>query len=75
MELIKALIFILEVLGLLFVIGVVINLILDVIIIDPIINRKMLIRKAKLFDLLIEKIKNGEEIPGIAVDKVKEEIE
>ena len=75
MELIKSLIFVLEILGLVFVIGLVVNLILDVVIIDPIMNRKMMIRKAKLFDLLIEKIQKGEDIPGITVDEIKEKIE
>lgn len=62
MELIKCLIFILEVLGLTFVIGIIINLILDVIIIEPILNRKMLIQKAKMFDLLVQRLKNEEDI-------------
>lgn len=62
MELIKSLIFILEVLGLVFVIGIVVNLILDILIIEPIMNRKMLIKKAKLYDLAIEKFNEEEKI-------------
>lgn len=75
MELIKCLIFILEVLGLVFVIGIVINLILDVIIIEPIMKRKMIISKAKLFDLIVEKAKNGEDILNCKVDEIEKEIE
>lgn len=73
MELIKSLIFILEVLGLVFLIGVVVDIILDVIIINPILNRKMLIQKARLFDLLIEKMKNGEDIPDFSLESVEQE--
>lgn len=73
MELIKSLIFILEVLGLVFLIGVVVDIILDTIIINPILNRKMLIQKARLFDLLIEKMKNGEDIPDFSLESVEQE--
>ena len=73
MELIKSLIFILEVLGLVFLIGVVVNIILDSIIINPILNRKMIIQKAKIFDLIIEKIENGEDIPNFPLESVEQE--
>lgn len=73
MELIKSLIFILEVLGLVFLIGVVVNIILDTIIINPILNRKMLIQKARLFDLIIEKMKNEEDIPDFSLESVEQE--
>lgn len=73
MELIKSLIFILEVLGLVFLIGVVVDIILDTIIINPILNRKMLIQKARLFDLIIEKMKNGEDIPDFSLESVEQE--
>ena len=73
MELIKSLIFILEVLGLVFLIGVVVDIILDTIIINPILNRKMLIQKARLFDLIIEKMKNGDDIPDFSLESVKQE--
>jgi hypothetical protein len=73
MELIKSLIFILEVLGLVFLIGLVVDIILDTIIINPILNRKMLIQKARLFDLIIEKMKNGEDIPDFPLESVEQE--
>lgn len=73
MELIKSLIFILEVLGLVFLIGVVVDIILDTIIINPILNRKMLIQKARLFDLIIEKMKKGEDIPDFSLESVEQE--
>lgn len=73
MELIKSLIFILEVLGLVFLIGVVVDIILDTIIINPILNRKMLIQKARLFDLIIEKMKNGDDIPDFSLESVEQE--
>lgn len=75
MELIKSLIFILEVLGLVFLIGSVVDIILDTIIINPILNRKMLIQKARLFDLIIEKMKNGEDIPDFSLESVEQEEE
>lgn len=75
MELIKSLIFILEVLGLVFLIGLVVDIILDTIIINPILNRKMLIQKARLFDLIIEKMKNGEDIPDFSLESVEQEEE
>ena len=73
MELIKSLIFILEVLGLVFLIGLVVDIILDTIIINPILNRKMLIQKARLFDLIIEKMKNGEDIQDFSLESVEQE--
>lgn len=73
MELIKSLIFILEALGLVFLIGLVVDIILDTIIINPILNRKMLIQKARLFDLIIEKMKNGEDIPDFSLESVEQE--
>lgn len=72
MELINFLIFVVKVLGLIFVIGILFNLILDVVIIQPIHNREANRKKLEMFDALIKRIENGEDI-GIT-DLDKEEI-
>lgn len=64
MELIGFLIFLIKVFGLIFVIGILANLILDIVIITPIETRLMEKRKRELFDILIKKIEKGEEIPS-----------
>lgn len=73
MELINFLIFVVKVLGLIFVIGILFNLILDVVIIQPIHNREANRKKLEMVDALIKKIENGEDI-GIT-DSDKKEIE
>lgn len=69
MFLVKAL----EVLGLVFVIGMLFNLILDVVIIAPIHNRAAQKKKLEMMDLLLQKVKNGE--VEIEADEVEEEVE
>ena len=64
MELIGFLIFLIKVFGLIFVIGILANLILDIVIITPIETSLMEKRKRELFDILIKKIEKGEEIPS-----------
>lgn len=74
MNLIMFLIKTLEVLGLTFVIGMVFNLILDVVIIGPIHNRVAQKQKLEMMKLLMEKVKNGEvEIEANGIEE--EEIE
>ena len=76
MELIGFLIFLIKVFGLIFVIGILANLILDIVIITPIETRLMEKRKRELFDILIKKIEKGEEIPStIKFDVNSEKIE
>ena len=76
MELIGFLIFLIKVFGLIFVIGILANLILDIVIITPIETRLMEKRKRELFDILIKKIEKGEEIPStIEFDVNREKIE
>lgn len=76
MELIGFLIFLIKVFGLIFVIGILANLILDIVIITPIETRLMEKRKRELFDILIKKIEKGEEIPStIEFDVNSEKIE
>lgn len=73
MDLIMFLIKALEVLGLIFVIGILFNLILDVVIIQPIHNRAANKKKLEMMDLLMQKVKNGE--VEIEADEIKEEVE
>lgn len=77
MELINFLVFLLKACGLIFVIGILINLILDTVIINPIINRRIEMKKIKIMDMLIEKVKNGEDISKFKIDAdtLKAEIE
>lgn len=73
MDLIMFLVKALEVLGLIFVIGILFNLILDVVIIQPIHNRAANKKKLEMMDLLMQKVKNGE--VEIEADEIKEEVE
>lgn len=77
MELINFLVFLLKASGLIFVIGILINLILDTVIINPIINRRIEMKRIKIMDMLIEKVKNGEDISKFKIDAdtLKAEIE
>ena len=70
MELINFLIFLLKVFGLTFIIGIILNLILDVVIIDPIINRKKAKKELEMFDVVIEKMKKGEDIPNLRMVEI-----
>lgn len=66
------------VLALVFVIGVIFNLILDVVIIQPILNRQIFKRKLELMDILNDKISKCESIEKVAelnVDDIEKEIE
>lgn len=60
MELITFLVQVLEVLGLIFLIGILINLIIDVIIIRPIYIRATNKQKIDLMDSIIKQIKSGD---------------
>ena len=70
MILIEFLVFLLKVLGLAFLVGIILNLLIDVIIINPIENRIMQKKRQELFDVIIERIKNGEDIE---IEKIHEE--
>lgn len=59
MNLIIFLIEVLKVLGLIFLIGIVFNLIIDVIILRPIQNRIMNKKQEELMDAIIKQIKKG----------------
>ena len=75
MELVKFLVYTLEVLGLVFIIGILFNLILDAVIIAPIQNRRIARQRAKMIDLVLEKMENGEDIPKFDIDEIEKEIE
>lgn len=60
MELIAFLVKTLEVLGLIFLIGILINLIIDVIIIRPIYTRAANKQKIDLMDSIIKQVKSGD---------------
>lgn len=60
MELIAFLVKTLEVLGLIFLIGILINLIIDVIIIRPIYTRAANKQKLDLMDSIIKQVKSGD---------------
>ena len=75
MIVIEFLLFLLKVSALVFVIGILINLILDVVIIQPLWNRKANKKKLELFDVIIEKAKNGEIVTEDMVEDLEEEIE
>ena len=61
MVIINCLWFAIKVLGLVFITGLLLNLILDVIIIEPIMQRAVKRRKLKILDIIIHKMANGEE--------------
>lgn len=76
MNLVAFLILCMKILGLIFVIGLLFNLIIDLVIITPIETRLMEKKKRELFDILIKKVEKGEEIPNtIELDINKEKIE
>lgn len=75
MELIKFLIFVIEVFGLIFVIGLLFNLILDVVIIQPIQNRIMMKKRIEFMNIINEKLKNNEDIQIEDVQTLEKELE
>lgn len=75
MALINYLVYLLKIFGLILVLGILFNLILDVVIIQPIQNRILRGKKVKLFKTLMKKIENGEEISKTDLDLIKEKIE
>lgn len=75
MIVIKFLLFLLGVSALIFFIGILINLILDVVIIQPLWNRKANKKKLELLDVIIEKAKNGEIVTEDVLEDVEEKIE
>lgn len=75
MELIKFLIFVLEVFGLIFVIGLLFNLILDVVIIQPIQNRIINQKRIEFMNIINEKLKNNEDIQIEEVQTLEKELE
>ncbi len=75
MELIKFLMFVIEVFGLIFVIGLLFNLILDVVIIQPIQNRIMMKKRIEFMNIINEKLKNNEDIQIEDVQTLEKELE
>lgn len=75
MALINYLVYLLKIFGLILVLGILFNLILDVVIIQPIQNRILRGKQVKLFKTLMKKIENGEEISKTDLDLIKEKIE
>lgn len=69
MELINFLVFLFKVFGLVFVIGLIIDLILDVVIIQPIHNRTLHRKRLELLDVIIDKVKKGEDISNLVIDE------
>lgn len=75
MIVIDFLVFLAKVFGLIFVIGLLINLILDVVIIQPIENRILQRKRLELLDTIIEKERNGETVTEDTIDELEEKIE
>lgn len=75
MELIKFLMFVIEVFGLIFVIGLLFNLILDVVIIQPIQNRILMKKRIEFMNIINEKLKNNEDIQIEDVQTLEKELE
>ena len=74
MVIINFLWFAIKVLGLVFITGLLLNLILDVIIIEPIMQRAVKRRKLKILDIIIHKMANGEELTKEEVESLDEEL-
>lgn len=74
MVLINSLLFVVKVLGLVFLIGLLFNLILDGIIIKPIMQRAADKKKLEILDIILDKMQNGEIITEDDVDELEEEL-
>lgn len=74
MVLINSLWFVVKVLGLVFLVGLLFNLILDGIIIKPIMQRAADKKKLEILDIILDKMQNGEIITEDDVDELEEEL-
>lgn len=74
MVLINSLWFVVKVLGLVFLVGLLFNLILDAIIIKPIMQRAADKKKLEILDIILDKMQNGEIITEDDVDELEEEL-
>ena len=75
MNLISFLVDILKVVGLIFLIGIVVELIVSVLIVTPIKTIIGYKKKSRLLDILMEKVANGEDLTNDDVQELEEKIE
>ena len=75
MELLNFLVFAAKVVGLIFIIGLLLDLIVDVVIMTPIKSIMAARRKKQIMDLIINKLENGEDLEKEDVENMKKEID